>query len=141
MLIFDPLFYDITDIQQEMRNYMPGPHRRFLELMSRISNIRPYAMGHKSESDVRRAYNAAVLMLGVFRDKHIQIVSRYIIMQSKQKKHQAEEGRVNLATASTEISKREDEDSPNLHGTGGTTLIPFLKQTRDETKGAANYTE
>jgi Indoleamine 2,3-dioxygenase. len=127
MLLSDPVFHDITDIRQEMRNYMPGPHRRFLAQMSRMSNIRSYAMGHKSDSDVRRAYNAAVLMLGAFRDKHIQIVSRYIIMQSRQKKHQTEAGRVNLATASTEISKRRDESSPNLHGTGRHNLDTFLE--------------
>ncbi|KAL1886505.1 hypothetical protein Plec18167_000436 [Paecilomyces lecythidis] len=125
---------------EEMRNYMPGPHRRFLTLLSKISNIRPYAMAHPSYSDVRRAYNEAVLMLGVFRDKHIQIVSRYIIMQSKQKENHTEKsGRINLATASPEVSSKKDENSRNLHGTGGTSLIPFLKQTRDETKAAARY--
>ncbi|KAJ9200028.1 hypothetical protein DTO021D3_4385 [Paecilomyces variotii] len=126
---------------EEMRNYMPGPHRRFLALLSKISNIRPYAMAHASYSDVRRAYNEAVLMLGVFRDKHIQIVSRYIIMQSRLKENHAEARRVNLATASSEMSSRKNEHSHNLHGTGGTSLIPFLKQTRDETRGTARYTD
>ncbi|KAJ9223283.1 hypothetical protein DTO169C6_4329 [Paecilomyces variotii] len=126
---------------EEMRNYMPGPHRRFLALLSKISNIRPYAMAHASYSNVRRAYNEAVLMLGVFRDKHIQIVSRYIIMQSRLKENHAKAVRVNLATASSEISSRKNERSHNLHGTGGTSLIPFLKQTRDETRGTARYTD
>ncbi|KAJ9297498.1 hypothetical protein DTO271G3_4273 [Paecilomyces variotii] len=136
-----PQTKDRLGFLEEMRNYMPGPHRRFLALLSRISNIRPYAMAHSSYSDVRRAYNEAVLMLGVFRDKHIQIVSRYIIMQSRLKENHAEAGRVNLATASSEMSSRKNEHPRHLHGTGGTSLIPFLKQTRDETIGTARYTD
>ena len=29
--------------------------------------------------------------------------------------------------------------SGGIHGTGGTDLIPFLKQTRDTTKATASY--
>lgn len=55
---------------------------------------------------------------------------------------------MNLATASLirNEAKADDKEGEKkegggitlqLHGTGGTALIPFLKQTRDETRDAA----
>ncbi|KAG2414981.1 hypothetical protein HFD88_006170 [Aspergillus terreus] len=127
---------------QEMRNYMPGPHRRFLEMLARIAYIRPYAMSHIVGSPVRDAYNTAVMSLGRFRDTHIQIVTRYIIMAAKTAPPKDVPVQVNLASASTEHVKHSKEDvTGGLHGTGGTDLIPFLKQTRDATKAAASYAE
>lgn len=201
-----------------MRNYMPGPHRRFLEHVAKTANIRSYAMSLPAASDVRKAYNSAVMMLGSFRDKHIRIVSRYIIAQARQQQYQPRSNeestslhtstsglsvlkRLNLATAtllsqsslssSSSSSSSPPSDSPSssfspsfssawspqsekspdgtsfsspcsfpssssffdnasssaspsqdqgiFFGTGGTALIPFLKQTRDETKAAARY--
>jgi indoleamine 2,3-dioxygenase len=71
-------------------------------------------------------------MLRVMRDKHIQIVSRYIILQSRGARAASQPGEPskpavkNLATAAP-------KDNKKLRGTGGTALIPFLKQARDET--------
>ncbi|KAL2858032.1 Indoleamine 2,3-dioxygenase [Aspergillus pseudoustus] len=127
---------------KEMRNYMPGPHRRFLEMLTRNSNIRTFAMSHKLDSPVRDAYNAAVMAMGVFRDKHIQIVTRYIIMASKLPPPEKEPVRLNLATSTSNRMKNSDGTvSGGVNGTGGTDLIPFLKQTRDATKAAANYAD
>ncbi|KAL3464987.1 Indoleamine 2,3-dioxygenase [Aspergillus heterothallicus] len=127
---------------KEMRNYMPGPHRRFLEMLTRNSNIRSFAMSHKLDSPVRDAYNAAVMEMGVFRDKHIQIVTRYIIMASKLPPPEKAAVRLNLATSTSDKMKNSDVNvSGGVNGTGGTDLIPFLKQTRDTTKAAANYAD
>ncbi|KAL2007686.1 hypothetical protein VTN00DRAFT_7668 [Thermoascus crustaceus] len=123
---------------QDMRSYMPGPHRRFLKLLAQISNIRPYAMSHKADSNVRGAYNAAVLMLRSFRDVHIQIVARYIIAPAQKAPSQGLTEKRNLATAS---SGAIDSGTNSLCGTGGTSLIPFLRKTRDETRDAANYSD
>jgi indoleamine 2,3-dioxygenase len=70
-------------------------------------------------------------MLRAMRDKHIQIVSRYVILQARgaRRESQAKPSQPapqNLATAAP-------ADSKKLRGTGGTALIPFLKQARDET--------
>ncbi|GMF89384.1 unnamed protein product [Aspergillus oryzae] len=125
---------------QEMRNYMPGPHRRFLEMLTRVSNVRAYALSHKANSPIRDAYNAAVMSLGVFRDSHIQIVTRYIIMAAKAKPPTNESTQVNLATSTTTHMRDKNEKlTGGIHGTGGTDLIPFLKQTRDTTKATASY--
>lgn len=60
---------------EEMRFYMPGPHRRFLQYLDRAANIREYALNPSTENTVLEAYDAAVAALAAFRDKHIQIVT------------------------------------------------------------------
>src|SRR5699024_2022075 len=83
-------------------------------------------------------------MLSAFRDKHINIVTRYIVMKARQararsrsRSPQASRQRMNLATASTnnqrDRSDKEEARAKDLTGTGGTSLLPFLKQARDET--------
>lgn len=116
---------------------MPAPHRRFLETLSHLSNIRPYIMSAHADSTLKEAYNAAVLTLSSFRDAHIQIVSRYIILpaRSRAPAEQTSE-KVNLATASAQVSGPGETNPTGLYGTGGTSLIPFLRQTRDTTKDA-----
>lgn len=120
---------------------MPGPHRRFLEMLTQVSNVRPYAMKHRSGSPVRDAYNTAVMALGSFRDKHIQLVSRYIIMASKTRPIDDPQKRTNIATATSKATGTAETDKNALYGTGGTDLIPFLRHTRDTTKAAARYTD
>lgn len=96
-------------------------------------------MKHKAGTPVRDAYNTAVQMLGSFRDIHIQLVSRYIILSARKVPNitaTEQSGRVNLATATSRESNRK-----GFYGTGGTNLIPFLKQTRDTTKAAACYVD
>jgi indoleamine 2,3-dioxygenase len=123
---------------QDMRNYMPAPHKRFLETLSALSNIRSYVTSSQAESPLKEAYNAAVLTLSSFRDAHIQIVSRYIIMPARSTVpvDQRTADKVNLATASAQIKGLSETNPTGLYGTGGTSLIPFLKQTRDATKSA-----
>ncbi|KAF7538207.1 hypothetical protein G7Z17_g12690 [Cylindrodendrum hubeiense] len=114
-----------------IRDYMPGPHKRFLIHMTRMGSIRELANLPAANDDHRRmkeAFKAATEALTIFRTKHIGIVTRYIILPSKQA---AMGGRQNLASASS--SKKEEKE---LTGTGGTVLVPFLKQSRDETAEA-----
>ncbi|EDU42910.1 indoleamine 23-dioxygenase family protein [Pyrenophora tritici-repentis] len=120
---------------QDMRNYMPGPHRRFLEHMESIANIREYVTSNRNNRALTTAYDACLAMLRTLRDKHIQLVSRYIIIKSRETRSnssslsskQASTQRVNLANTMARSG------SKKLRGTGGTALIPFLKQARDET--------
>ncbi|CZR51348.1 probable indoleamine 2,3-dioxygenase family protein [Phialocephala subalpina] len=112
---------------QEMRRYMPGKHADFLRKIEEIANIRGYAES-TSDSEVTEAYNLAVEELKKFRDIHIGIVTRYIITPSKQHAPSEHAG-LNLAVASANPTSAKD-----LHGTGGTQLLPFLKQSRDETR-------
>jgi indoleamine 2,3-dioxygenase len=128
-----------------MRNYMPGQHRAFLAYVEKTTNIRDYALSADASSAVSEAYSQAVTTLAKFRDIHIQIVTRYIITPSKSKPADYVKRRtgLNLASASSSVvatddkAKGEIKERPQLYGTGGTDLIPFLKQTRDETREAA----
>ncbi|PWY87758.1 indoleamine 2,3-dioxygenase [Aspergillus heteromorphus CBS 117.55] len=131
-----------TGFMQGMRNYMPGPHRRFLEMLVRTSNVREYALSHNAESPLRDAYNTAVMSLGSFRDRHVRMVTRYIIMAARIPPPNQTSSLVNLATTtSTLMDKSHDKVAEGVRGTGGTDLIPFLKQTRDTTKATASYVD
>jgi indoleamine 2,3-dioxygenase len=122
-----------------MRKYMPGPHRRFLEDVTKVSNLRDYVEAHKNNRQLTVAYDACLAMLRAFRDKHINIVSRYIIIKSREsrslsrsKSPVAERRKMDIAVASRQ-DKNDPSNKKKLKGTGGTALIPFLKQARDET--------
>ncbi|OQD96781.1 hypothetical protein PENVUL_c087G08619 [Penicillium vulpinum] len=119
---------------QQMRDYMPGPHRRFLEDLSARSNVRSFVLDSPVQQ-LKDSYNAAVNELKAFRDTHIQMVTRYIVMASR-RPNPVEQGkdRMNLATASSQMN--EVGAKTKLSGTGGTDLIPFLKQTRDSVQDA-----
>lgn len=130
----------------EMREYMPGDHARFLADVSAVANIRSFVEARKDDTDLCLAFDACLAMLSAFRDKHINIVTRYIVLKareararSRSRSPHATRQRVNLATASTKNQQgRGPRDEPGetknqLTGTGGTSLLPFLKQARDET--------
>lgn len=120
----------------EMRRYMPGPHARFLDDLEAIANIREYVDKHQEEAQLLKAYNDAVASLSGFRDKHIQLVTRYIILPSRMAKREEDSGRRNLATSPSQTSS-DASKAQELVGTGGTKLIPFLRTSRDETSEAA----
>jgi indoleamine 2,3-dioxygenase len=119
----------------EMRKYMPGPHSRFLYDIEAIANIREYVDSHQNNIALLNAYNGAVASLSGFRDKHIQLVTRYIILPSRMAKPNQVSGRVDLATSSTKLVNGK-ASFQELVGTGGTKLMPFLKTSRDETMEA-----
>ena len=124
---------------KEMRSYMPGPHRRFLEHVERVACIRQYVDGRRHDRALTTSYDACVAMLRSLRDKHIQMVSRYIIVKSRETSSKSD-SRPPKATAAAAPPQRinianslQRGSSKKLRGTGGTALIPFLKQARDET--------
>ncbi|KAH8596171.1 Indoleamine 2,3-dioxygenase [Bisporella sp. PMI_857] len=117
---------------KEMRQYMPGPHRAFLEVIEREAGVREYVEASADE-ELTSAYNEAVDSLGRLRDSHIRMVTRYIVSPAAKGNAQGKGGvggGLNLAVAS--MGKKD-----GLEGTGGTQLMPFLKQSRDETKERA----
>jgi indoleamine 2,3-dioxygenase len=140
----------------EMRRYMPGGHRKFLAHVERIANIRQFVNEYADNAALRTAYDASLAMLRHFRDVHIQMVSRYIIVKSRETGRSISpkdrtpqvpaSKKMNLATASSHTASEASYPEENatghhqqrsrlrkLRGTGGTALIPFLKQARDET--------
>ena len=125
----------------DMRSYMPGPHRRFLSHVTSVANIREFVNSHHSDRALSIAYDACLAMLRSLRDKHMQMVSRYIVVKSHESRHSRslspraapnQSQPLNLAnTQKKDMSSK--FNSKKLRGTGGTALIPFLKQARDET--------
>ena len=131
----------------EMRTYMPGPHARFLEAVAAVANIRSFVQTHPHDRELSVAFDACIAMLSALRDKHIQMVSRYIVIKSREAAKAKEKDapdaektkdatKVNLASRpkKTDGAGGEEGDAKKaLKGTGGSSLIPFLRQARDET--------
>ncbi|KAJ3412937.1 hypothetical protein HDV05_008725 [Chytridiales sp. JEL 0842] len=118
----------------EMRNYMPGPHREFLYAISRSYSIRSFVQSNIESKPLdpltqrlSETFNRAVEGMKSFRDKHIQMVSVYIIVQARKRSEGGVGG---------EVKKERITEALMARGTGGTDLMPFLKQSRDETREA-----
>ncbi|KAI0204091.1 Indoleamine 2,3-dioxygenase [Astrocystis sublimbata] len=119
----------------EMRMYMPGPHREFLESVARMDKIKDYVNSAPASpgcQQLQQSYQDATKACGDFRQAHINMVTRYIIIPSK-KPNPFSTSAINLATASLDSNKTTQKE---LTGTGGTNLIPFLRSARDDTYGA-----
>lgn len=93
---------------REMRRYMPIGHRRFVEDIERLSQVREWAMS--GSAALRQSYNAAVEQVDVFRRRHIGLAHDYIATPSGL--------------------------TPGEKGTGGTDFIDFLRDARSETAGS-----
>ncbi len=130
----------------EMRQYMPGPHRRFLQAVEGVANIRDFVDYNGSNRQLTVAYDACLAMLRALRDKHIQMVSRYIIVKSRESRSMSrtrresspepvQRGGAGLAAIRYDRPEESNiaQKKKKMRGTGGTALIPFLKQARDET--------
>ncbi|PSR82453.1 Indoleamine 2,3-dioxygenase [Coniella lustricola] len=149
---------------QEMRKYMPGPHARFLNDVASVANIREFVNERPGDVELRVAFDSCLAMLSKLRDRHIDIVTRYIVLPSRAVRARSRsrspeavrKQRLNLATASRQPPQSPttgrkgpqgialDTSSPpdgrkDLKGTGGTQLMSFLKQARDETGEIAVY--
>ena len=124
---------------QEMRQYMPAQHREFLRTVEVVANIREYVDAHRSNVQLCVAYDACLAMLRALRDKHIQMVSRYVIVKSRESKAEylqiPRNADLTAGEQETQSSApvEKTEAGKKIRGTGGTALIPFLRQARDET--------
>ncbi|KNG91517.1 hypothetical protein ANOM_000012 [Aspergillus nomiae NRRL 13137] len=112
----------------EMRGYMPGPHRRFLADIARVARVREYVHACRgSHPDLVAGYESCLQMLNRLRAKHLRIVSDYII---KEARRGSVDGSHN--SGAVQPASRAKAADRRFLGTGGTDLIPFLKRTIDE---------
>jgi len=96
----------------EMRDYMPPKHRRFIEAVEAGASVRDFVLRHsQARPTLRDLYNAAIDGLGHFRSTHLEYAHSYINKQT-----------------------RGDVRNPNSIGTGGTPFMPYLTKHRNETK-------
>lgn len=123
-----------------MRGYMPGNHRRFLEHIAEIANIRTFVEERSDHRDLLAAYNACLEIMGSMRDVHIRIVARYIMTQSlKNDKNDKNDGQ-GLCSCDKNTSAPRTEspyiapEKKTRKGLGGTDLIPFLSRVRTGTR-------
>ncbi|KAF9434312.1 hypothetical protein BGZ76_008217 [Entomortierella beljakovae] len=131
----------------KMKSFMPGPHRELLSHLAKVANLREYVLSKKASApdsdqvkELAEAYDQCVNEIKLFRDGHISIVTRYILMQAKRGPPEGwEDYRVDVKQKTSKtlnVDNNKAENEPAIQGTGGSDLIPFLKNNRDETNAA-----
>ncbi len=96
----------LTDYVADMMNYMPRPHKEFIEAVQANETQRPvreYLTQHGRARTIR-AYNQCLERMMEFRQKHVEFAVSYIYTKVK-----------------------------DSSGTGGTPFMQWLGQLRDET--------
>lgn len=94
----------------QLHEYRPGPHRRFVDDVRANSTLRTFAMEAQS-APLNDAYNANIQAVADFRSRHLEYAASYINKQGK----------------------RTDGNDTEV-GTGGTPFMRYLKKHRDETR-------
>ncbi|KAJ3257283.1 hypothetical protein HK103_004837 [Boothiomyces macroporosus] len=89
----------------EMIQALPLDLQEFIQLVREGPSIRDFCL-NSLNSNLKAQFNRTLVNLKQFRDKHMQLATRYIVVHQKE---------------------------PAAVGTGGTDLVPFLKQVRQET--------
>ncbi|KAL4664073.1 hypothetical protein H8957_013398 [Semnopithecus entellus] len=109
-----------ADFLYRMRDYMPPSHKAFIEDIHSSPSLRDYVLS-SGQDHLLTAYNQCVQALVDLRSYHITMVTRYLI----------------IAAAKTKRRKPNHLPGPPQaledRGTGGTTVMSFLKSVRDKT--------
>ena len=119
---------------QRMLQYMPIQHRTFLlHLSTHPSPLRALVLDHASTHPrLAEAYDGALEALKRFREKHMRIVSIFIIQQARRRPSERVRKLLGLVEDEEE-DKAGHVDIAELRGTGGSPLFKFLKRCRDNT--------
>lgn len=111
---------------ERMQTYMPRHHRAFINHLKvtprpirGLVSLNASNGVDGSASSLAKAYDAAVLALKGLRDSHIRIATLYIISQMPRRNETGAQTREEMG----HVAK----------GTGGSDLVPFLKNSRDDT--------
>jgi len=111
-----------------MRQYMPGAHRQFLTEIEKLPPLRAYVIANSADVEVINAYNECMKVVRSWRRKHVAVVSKYIVQPARR-----EAAKIAAAAPTTRRDSPMGDSEEGLQGTGGTALIPFLKQAAAET--------
>ena len=108
-----------------MEQYMPRHHRAFLQYLRTHSHttIRGMMSDRVGEAEgvvesLRAAYDGAVMSMKKLRDGHIRVATLYIVNQARRQ---------------AAVPSAGENAVLEMKGTGGTSLVPFLKECRDNT--------
>ena len=96
----------------EMREYMPLEHRKFIEKVETTSKVKELVDESRNLQD---SYNACLEQIRAFRALHLEYAGTYIHKQSQQKNPFGSGG-------------------STIRATGGTPFMSYLKKHRDETE-------
>lgn len=113
---------------------MPGKHREFLEKVSELPTLRGFVEENPMDERLTEAYNECMKQLRLWRSTHIAIVSKYIVGPAR--KEAGDRASMNAHTEEDGSGMSKSGDN-GLLGTGGSALVPFLRQSRDETVGVS----
>jgi len=115
---------------QRMLQYMPLQHRSFLlHLAGHPTPLRQLVLAQaQTNPKLAAAYDSALDALRRFREKHMRIVSMFIVQQARRQPSE----RIQQLVGQVDIPPTTGE----LRGTGGSPLFKFLKRCRDNTTRA-----
>ena len=94
----------------ELHQYRPVPHRRFIEDLARHSTLRGF-VERANDPNLRDAFNACLEQVARFRTRHLEYAASYINKQAG-----------SIAGNDPDV------------GTGGTPFMKYLKKHRDENR-------
>uniref|UniRef100_A0A672UAG8 Indoleamine 2,3-dioxygenase 2 n=1 Tax=Strigops habroptila TaxID=2489341 RepID=A0A672UAG8_STRHB len=95
-----------TAFLHRMRDYMPPPHRAFVEEIRRAPSLKQHVLSSR-DTRLHKAFNQCVSALADFRSYHITVVTKYITIPPS---------------------------ALEAKGTGGSHIFSFLKSIRDTTR-------
>ncbi|RXK41929.1 hypothetical protein M231_00650 [Tremella mesenterica] len=139
---------------ERMLQYMPLQHRTFLlHLSTNPTPLRSVVVAHaESHPQLADAYDTALEALKGFRERHMRVVSVFIVQQARRTPSERVRrllGQMdsiseydpssvidNKLNVSQELVRGEIKEDGELRGTGGTALFKFLKMCRDDTTRA-----
>ncbi|XP_012580402.1 PREDICTED: indoleamine 2,3-dioxygenase 2 [Condylura cristata] len=112
-----------ADFLHRMRDYMPPSHKAFVEEIHSAPSLRDYVLS-SGDGQLLTAYNQCVEALAELRNYHITVVAKYIITAAVKAKSRRSS---HLSGPPQALEDR---------GTGGSSVLSFLKSVRDKTLDA-----
>ncbi|XP_035497015.1 indoleamine 2,3-dioxygenase 1 [Scophthalmus maximus] len=113
-----------------MRNYMPPAHKQLIQDISLQPSLRGFVQQQASER-LNQAFHLCVTRILSLRSYHINVVSRFITVPAARARQLRKQGLdlegEMISRAPTALEER---------GTGGSGIMTFLKDVRDQTKDA-----
>lgn len=109
-----------ADFLHRMRDYMPPSHKAFIEEIHSAPSLRDHVLSSGNDQ-LLTAYNQCTEALAELRSYHLTIVAKYLI------------------TAAAKAKDKRPSHPPGppqaleQRGTGGTSVLRFLKSVRDKT--------
>ena len=107
---------------------MPLEHRNFLKVVAQLPSLREYVDSRADDQKLVAVYNGCLRELSTWRSRHIGVVTTHIVSQARKERPAGKKPDPDEVTEGLSV-----KDESSLQGTGGSALIPFLKQAKQET--------